>query len=100
LRDLAPSLELSTQFSRGLVNWEDFVLWYHRELDRDRGFFKDLQDHNHNGSLTLVHGSCNADHNPAVALKMLLEKDEMAAGSRSPGEGADISRDRTSQNGS
>jgi uncharacterized protein YeaO (DUF488 family) len=73
LRDLAPSAELSGQFSNGLVNWEDFIVRYHRELDRKPGFFKDLQDHDNNGGLTLLHGSRDADRNPVIALKMFLE---------------------------
>ncbi|RPI39829.1 MAG: DUF488 family protein [Methanoregulaceae archaeon] len=76
LRDLAPSPGLYDQYSRGLVTWDDFVVRYHGELDRNRDFFRNLQVHNHNGGLTLIHGSRNADRNPAVALKMLLEKED------------------------
>jgi uncharacterized protein YeaO (DUF488 family) len=85
LRDLAPSPELYGMYSRDLVKWEDFVTRYHGELERNRDFFRDLQDHNHNGGLTLVHGSRNEDRNTAVALKMFLENDDHATGSRGSG---------------
>jgi uncharacterized protein YeaO (DUF488 family) len=78
LRDLAPSPGLYGQYSQGLVTWDDFVVRYHGELNRHREFFRDLQVHNHDGGLTLVHGSRNADRNPAVVLKMLLEKEDPA----------------------
>jgi uncharacterized protein YeaO (DUF488 family) len=78
LRDLAPSPGLCSQYSRGLVSWDDFVARYHGELEQSREFFQDLQVHNHNGGLTLIHGSRDADRNPAIALKMLLDKEDIA----------------------
>jgi len=76
LRDLAPSPGLYDLYSSNMVTWEGFVARYHVELDRNRNFFPDLQAHNHNGGLTLLHGSRNDGRNTAVALKMLLEKDD------------------------
>lgn len=80
LRDLAPSPCLYSLYSRGLVDWEDFVARYHGELERNHDFFPDLQEHMNNGGLTLVHGSRDNDRNIAVALKLLLEKEATAAG--------------------
>jgi uncharacterized protein YeaO (DUF488 family) len=76
LRDLAPSPGLYDLYSRNMVTWEGFVSRYHEELDRNREYFPDLQAHNHNGGLTLLHGSRNDGRNIAVALKILLEKDD------------------------
>ncbi len=74
LRDLAPSQGLSDLYSRKVIPWDGFVARYHGELRRNSEYFPDLQKHNHNGGLTLVHGSQNEDRNTAVALRMLLEK--------------------------
>jgi len=86
LRDLAPSPGLHNLYARGDLDWEDFVARYHRELEKNREFFTDLKDHDRNGGLTLVHGSCHKERNAAVALKMLLERDGTAAGGRGTGE--------------
>jgi len=75
LRDLAPSPGLNDLYSGNMITWENFVARYHEELDKNREYFPDLQAHNHNGGLTLVHGSRSEGRNPAVALKMLLEND-------------------------
>jgi len=88
LKDLAPSPGLYSAYSRELVGWEDFVARYHGELDRNRDFIRDLQEQNHNGGLTLIHGSLDEDRNTAVALKMFLEDDDRAAGSRGAGKPA------------
>lgn len=74
LRDLAPSPALSELYSRNVIPWEGFVARYHGELSRNSEYFPDLQKHNRNGGLTLVHGSRSEDRNTAVALRMLLEK--------------------------
>ena len=76
LRDLAPSPGLYDLYSSDVITWEGFVWRYHEELARNRDYFPDLQEHNSNGGLTLMHGSHNEGRNPAVALKMLLEKDD------------------------
>jgi uncharacterized protein YeaO (DUF488 family) len=76
LRDLAPSPGLASLYSNNMLKWEEFVTRYHRELDNNRSFIKDLQDHNRNGGLTLVYGSGNENCNTAVALKLFLENDD------------------------
>jgi uncharacterized protein YeaO (DUF488 family) len=79
LRDLAPSPGLYDLYASRSIPWDGFVARYHRELDRNREYFSDLQAHNHNGGLTLVHGSRDDGRNTAVALKMLLEQEDPAA---------------------
>ncbi len=76
LRYLAPSPGLYDLYASNSVSWEGFVARYHGELERNREYFRDLQDHNHNGGLTILHGSRNNDHNVAAALKMLLEQED------------------------
>jgi uncharacterized protein YeaO (DUF488 family) len=86
LRDLAPSPELYSLYASDQMKWEDFVVRYHGELERCRDFFYDLQAFNHNGGLTLVHGSPGEDRNIAVALKMFLDNDDcLTSGSRGTG---------------
>jgi uncharacterized protein YeaO (DUF488 family) len=75
-RDLAPSPELYFLYASDQVKWEDFVVRYHNELDRCRGYFRDLQAYNHEGGLTIIHGSRNEDYNIAVAVKMFMEKND------------------------
>ena len=82
LRDLAPGPGLHSPYAGDQIAWEDFVARYHDEPERCRDFFYDLQAYNHNGGLTLVPRSHHEDRYPAVALKMLLEKDDSAAGRR------------------
>jgi uncharacterized protein YeaO (DUF488 family) len=76
LRYLAPSSGLYELYASNSITWESFVARYHGELVRNREYFRDLQDHNHNRGLTLLHGSRNNDQNVAAALKMLLERED------------------------
>jgi uncharacterized protein YeaO (DUF488 family) len=48
-RDLAPSPEQYFLYASDQVKWEDFVVRYHNELDRCRGYFRDLQAYNPKG---------------------------------------------------
>jgi uncharacterized protein YeaO (DUF488 family) len=80
LRGLAPSPDLGASFSGNLLTWEEFVAGYHRELEENRDFIRDLQIHNRNGGLTLIHGAADEERNTAVALKMFLEKDSSPIG--------------------
>lgn len=79
LKDLAPSQRLLARLRDDTLSWGDFVLLYSVELEKNRDFFPDLQDHNHNGGLTLLHGSPDSDHNAATALKMILEDEDRMA---------------------
>lgn len=91
-RDLAPSPELYSLYANDQVPWEDFVVRYHRELEKYRGYFKDLQAYNHDGGLTIVHGSHNKDHNIGVAVKMFMEKDDLQQEAGGAGEPASVAR--------
>ncbi len=83
LKDLAPSQKLSARLQDDTLNWGDFVLLYSVELEKNREYFPDLQDHSRNGGLTFLHASSDNDHNAAVALKMIFEDEErMAKGLR------------------
>lgn len=77
-RDLAPSPELYQLYAGNRLNWEDFVARYHSELAWQREYFPELQAHNHNGGLTILHGSRTDDRTIAVALKMFLDRSESA----------------------
>ncbi|HEX3001097.1 MAG TPA: DUF488 family protein [Methanoregula sp.] len=76
LKDLAPSASLSARLSDHTLDWEDFILLYSVELERNREYFPDLKDHDRNGGLTLLHASSDPDHNAAVALKAILEDED------------------------
>ena len=78
LKDLSPSVGLSKRLADHTLDWEDFVLLYSVELEKNRDFFPDLQVHNHNGGLTLLHGSPDRDRNAATALKMILDDKDRA----------------------
>jgi uncharacterized protein YeaO (DUF488 family) len=75
LRYLTPSPELYNKFAGNMIPWEDFIVSYHKELDRERTSLRDLQRYGRNGGLTLLYGSGTSGHNTAVALKMFFEKD-------------------------
>jgi uncharacterized protein YeaO (DUF488 family) len=75
-RELAPSPGLYSRYVHNQLPWEEFVVRYHSELDRCHGYFRDLQAYNHEGGLTIMHGSRDQERNIAMAVKMFMEKND------------------------
>lgn len=76
LRDLAPSKTLLARLSDQSLGWEDFVLYYNRELEKNHEYFPDLMARSMDGGITLLHSSSDLDHNAAVALRTILGETE------------------------
>lgn len=73
MREIAPSDELRRWFDHDPDRWEEFRRRYAEELDGMDEALADLKRKSEDGTLTLVYGASDRDHNNAVALKAYLE---------------------------
>lgn len=75
-RDLGPSTELRKFFGHDPTRWQEFQKRYRAELaDPDRATALDaLAERARRGSLTLVFGAHDAEHNQAVVIADELEQ--------------------------
>ncbi len=74
LRALAPSAELRKWFGHDPAKWNDFKSRYFRELDKQADAVDRLLVKYRAGTLTLLFGAKDIDHNNAVALKEYLDR--------------------------
>ncbi len=75
LRDVAPSDELRRWFGHDPTRWSEFVRRYRDELDHHPEAWKPLRDAAKRGSVILLFGAKDEEHNNAIALQQyLLEK--------------------------
>jgi uncharacterized protein YeaO (DUF488 family) len=74
VKEAAPSSELRKWFGHEPEKWGDFQKRYFKELDKKPEAVKELEKAAHKGSMTLVYGAKDEEHNNAVALKVYLEK--------------------------
>ncbi len=77
LKDLAPSNELRKSFGHDPKKWGDFQKKYKAELRSPaaRELISDLAKRGAKGTVTLVYSAKDPDHNNAVVLKDLLERE-------------------------
>ena len=73
-REVAPSTELRQWFGHDPAKWEEFQRRYARELTANRTVVRELRAIAKAGTLTLVFGASDRDHNNAVALAAFLTK--------------------------
>jgi uncharacterized protein YeaO (DUF488 family) len=73
MKDIAPSTELRKWFGHDPDKWEEFKRRYFKELDGRSHQVDELLALAKDGTVTLVFGSRNHEHNNAVALKQYLE---------------------------
>lgn len=77
VREVAPSDDLRRWFDHDPGRWEEFVRRYHRELEACPGPVEELLGaHRERGTLTLVYGARDTEHNNAVALRDYLRRRE------------------------
>jgi len=78
VRELAPSVQLREFFGHDPAKWEEFQRRYRKELGRGqaREMLDELASISARGTLTLVYGARDPEHNQAVVIKKVL--DEMA----------------------
>ena len=74
LKDVAPSPGLRKWFGHDPAKWKEFRRRYWAELERNPQAVQMLRDRARRGTVTLVYGSKDTEHNAAVALKEYLEK--------------------------
>ena len=74
LRDIAPSTELRKWFGHDPEKWDEFRNRYLRELKEDEEQVSLLKDQMKKGTVTLVYGANNEEHNQAVVLKEILSQ--------------------------
>lgn len=73
LREIAPSAELRKWFDHDPAKWTAFRDRYFQELDDHPEALDELKAHLRHGTVTLVYGARDQEHNDAVALKEYLE---------------------------
>jgi uncharacterized protein YeaO (DUF488 family) len=75
LKEIAPSAALRKWFGHDPSKWAQFRDRYFRELDNNPQAVEQLMKHVRHGTVTLVYGAKDQEHNDAVALKEYLESD-------------------------
>jgi uncharacterized protein YeaO (DUF488 family) len=73
LREISPSTRLRKWFGHDPVRWKEFKERYAAELDDQREQVEQLAQEARKGTLTLLFGAKDSEHNNAVALKEYLQ---------------------------
>ena len=74
LKDIAPSDALRKWFSHDPSKWKDFKKMYKDELKDKKELLKELLDDSKKGTVTLLFGAKDIEHNNAVVIKEALAK--------------------------
>lgn len=75
MRDIAPSDELRNWFGHDPQKWNAFQIKYKKELTTKKELFDQLKElKKKNKTVTLVYGAKDTEHNQAVVLLELLNK--------------------------
>lgn len=77
-RELAPSSELRRWFGHDPARFEEFRRRYLDELAAEEPKLRELRRRARQGTLTLVYGARDSDHNDAVVLGELLRRGRRA----------------------
>ncbi|HEY9793308.1 MAG TPA: DUF488 family protein [Candidatus Obscuribacterales bacterium] len=73
VKDVAPSTALRKWFGHDPSKWNGFLHRYFKELDSNTDAWKPILQAAKHGSVTLLYGAKDEEHNQAVALKSYLE---------------------------
>ena len=73
LKEIAPSTELRKWFAHDPEKWAEFRKRYAEELDSNPAEVERLAEFVRRGTVTLVYGAKDEQHNQAVALKEYLD---------------------------
>lgn len=74
LKDIAPSTELRKWFGHDPAKWKEFRNRYRDELKKNEEQVSLLKDQIKNGTVTLVYGAKDEEHNEAFVLKELFSR--------------------------
>jgi uncharacterized protein YeaO (DUF488 family) len=75
LKEIAPSAALRKWFGHDPAKWNKFRVRYFQELQKKGETVEQLVEHVRHGTVTLVYGARDQEHNDAVALKEFLESE-------------------------
>ncbi|MEN6622531.1 MAG: DUF488 domain-containing protein [Smithella sp.] len=73
LKEIAPSTDLRKEFSHDPAKWTEFHKMYIKELDHHPEAVATLLKHARQGTVTLVYGAKDKEHNNAVVIKEYLK---------------------------
>jgi uncharacterized protein YeaO (DUF488 family) len=74
-KDLAPSAELRKAFGHDTGRWKEFRTQYKSELRRHKKEIAALAKRGRRGTVTLLYAARDEEHNNAVVLKELLDRE-------------------------
>ena len=74
LKDVAPSTSLRKWFAHDPAKWTEFQKKYRAELENNPQPWTEILEISKRGTVTLMYGSREREHNHAVCLKDFLEK--------------------------
>ena len=69
LKEIAPSTTLRKWFAHDPDKWKEFQKKYHAELKNNKEQVSLLKEQTKKGTVTLVYGAKDGEHNEAVVLK-------------------------------
>lgn len=72
MKDLGPSTELRKWFGHDPKRWAGFKTKYKRELKTKTELLKDIKKRSKKGTVTLLYGAKDTEHNEALILKDYL----------------------------
>ncbi len=73
LKDVAPSTELRQWFGHDPRRWKEFQVRYRKELRAHKEAVELLKQKGREGTVTLVYGARDQEHNAALVLQKVLE---------------------------
>jgi uncharacterized protein YeaO (DUF488 family) len=74
LKDIAPSTELRKWFGHDPARWSEFQKRYRDELKKNVDSVSVLRQEAKSGSVTLLFGAKDEEHNEAVVLRSILKR--------------------------
>jgi len=76
LKEAAPSSELRKWFGHDPAKWEEFRKRYRAELRQKKDVVSILKQKIKEGTITFVYAARDEEHNSAIVLKEILERDK------------------------
>lgn len=74
MKDLAPSTELRRWFGHDPKRWKEFQARYRAELEQHATDLAELRSRARKGTVTLLFGARDVEHNEAVVLRDVLAR--------------------------
>lgn len=75
MKDIAPSDALRKSFHHDALKWPDFLKMYYAELEKKEQWLAELKKlEKQHGTLTLLYGARDPEHNQAVVLTKALKE--------------------------